>query len=217
MPQNNPHLEQPVLARGAPLTDARRAFILLHGRGGSAQDILDLGRELGDPETALIAPQAAGNTWYPNSFLAPLDQNEPWLNSAIAKVVNCVEQCLAAGLGKEHIAIIGFSQGACLASEFVARNPTRYGALIAFTGGLIGPRGIDLHHPGSLMETPVLLSSGDPDSHVPWARVQETQQVLQEMGAIVCIAHYPNRPHTITAAEVIQAREVLSAILLRQQ
>jgi len=210
--QSDPHRDQPVLARGAALSRSRRAFILLHGRGGTAEDILGLGQELGDLETTLIAPQAADNTWYPNSFLAPLTQNEPWLSSAIAKVGACVEQCVAAGLGREHLAIIGFSQGGCLASEFVARNPARYGAVVAFTGGLIGPPGMSLLHAGNLAETPVLLSSGDPDPHVPWERVEETQKALTEMGAVVQLLHHPSRPHMVIPLEVVQARELLELI-----
>jgi predicted esterase len=174
-----------------------------------AEDILGLGRELGDASTAFVAPEAAQHTWYPNSFLAPLAQNEPWLGSAIAKVGACVARCIAAGIPNDQIAIVGFSQGACLATEFVARNPSRYFAVIAFTGGLIGPPGMDLRHTGSLSGTPVLLSSGDPDPHVPWSRVQETDVALTEMGAIVHKLRYGNRSHTILPAEIDAARKLL--------
>jgi predicted esterase len=210
MPQSDPHGEQPVMMRGASIADARTAIILLHGRGGAAEDIIDLGEKLGDARTALIAPQAAQHTWYPNSFLAPLAQNEPWLSSAIAKVGACVGQCLEAGLGRERVAIAGFSQGACLATEFVARNPSRYGALIAFTGGLIGPQGMILKHPGSLEGTPVLLSSGDPDPHIPWQRVEETAAALREMDAAVRAVRYANRPHAVLPEEIQMAAQLLS-------
>jgi predicted esterase len=213
MTPGDPHRDQPVIIRGQALAGADTAIILLHGRGGSTEDILMLGQELiedaNDAHTALLAPQAAQHTWYPNSFLAPLAQNEPWLSSAIGKVGACVEQCLAAGVPKDHIAIVGFSQGACLASEFVARNPSRYGAVVAFTGGLIGPPGMDLHHPGSLDKTPVLLSSGDPDPHVPWERVEETRRIFTEMGADVHAVRYPNRPHTVLPEEIHNARNLL--------
>ena len=209
---NGPHRSTPVLQQGSDLAHARLAMVLLHGRGGSAQDILGLASEF--PESiAYLAPQAAGNTWYPYSFLAPLEQNEPWLSSALAKVESVVAGCEAAGIPRERIIILGFSQGAALATEFVARHPGRYGALIAFTGGLIGPPGMDLHHPGSLEGTPALLSSGDPDPHVPWARVEASAHELERMGARVQLNRYPGRPHTILGEEVSAARDMLSALL----
>jgi phospholipase/carboxylesterase len=214
MTASDPHGDGPVMTAGVALAEARSVLILLHGRGGSAQDILGLGTELGDASTAYLAPQAAQQTWYPNSFLAPIAQNEPWLSSAIARVNVCVARSLAAGIKLERIAIIGFSQGACLASEFVARHPGRYGALVVFTGGLIGPLGMDLRHPGQLDGTPVLLSSGDPDPHVPWERVRATAEVLTEMGGAVQTARYPNRPHTILREEIEAARDLIRTALV---
>jgi phospholipase/carboxylesterase len=213
MMPSDPHGDELVRTAGLALTEARSVLILLHGRGGSAQDILGLGMELGDASTAYLAPQAAQHTWYPNSFLAPLAQNEPWLSSAIAKVNACVARSLAAGIKPERIAIAGFSQGACLASEFVAGHPGRYGALVAFTGSLIGPMGMDLRHPGQLDGTPVLLSSGDPDPHVPWERVRATAEVFTGMGAAVQTARYPNRPHTILREEIESARDLIRGAL----
>jgi phospholipase/carboxylesterase len=213
MKGNDPHGNEPVITAGVALSQARSALILLHGRGGSAEDILSLGSELDNASTAYLAPQAAQQTWYPNSFLAPIAQNEPWLSSAIAKVRACVESVASAGIGLERIAIVGFSQGACLASEFVARHPARYGALIAFTGGLIGPVGANLHHAGRLDGMHVLLSSGDPDPHVPWERVRVTNEVFAEMGASVTIARYENRPHTILEKEIEAARRLIEDAL----
>ncbi len=164
----------PVDRMGAGLLKARAAIILLHGRGASTQDILGLVHELDLSGIAWLAPQAAGNSWYPYSFLAPIEQNQPWLSSALNKVASTVKLCTDAGLTKDKIAVCGFSQGACLSAEFVARNPTQWLALIAFTGGLVGPPGSDLSHPGSLDGTFCLFSSGDPDPHVPWSRVQES-------------------------------------------
>jgi len=210
---NDPHRDEPVVSQGLSLKNAGSLLILLHGRGGSARDIISLGPELAGSATALLAPQAAQQTWYPNSFLAPIAQNEPWLGSALAKVRACVDTGLAAGITLDRIAIAGFSQGACLGSEFVARNPGRYAALVAFTGGLIGPLNADLHHPGKLDGTPVLLSSGDPDSHVPWERVQATGEIFTQMGATVQLARYPNRPHTILLEEIKAGRDLLEAVL----
>lgn len=207
---NDPHGGMPVLHAGRKLADASTAMILMHGRGASAEDILGLGLELGETDAALLAPQAAGHTWYPYSFLAPIEQNEPWLSSALAKIASVVKQCEAAGLTRDRIVIAGFSQGACLASEFVARHPARYGAVLAFTGGLIGPPGIDLHHDGSLAGTPVLMSSGDPDPHVPWQRVEDSARELERMGARVELLRHQGRPHTILRGEVEAAKKLLA-------
>jgi len=206
----DPHRTQPVVYEGQVLDDAFGAFILVHGRGGSAEGILGLGRSLGNRHTTLIAPESASHSWYPNSFLAPLADNEPWLSSALAKIGSCVNECIAAGLTTENIVFAGFSQGACLATEFVARNPARYGALLAFTGGLIGPIGMDMRHSGDLLKTPILLSSGDPDPHVPWQRVEETGRVLSDMGGVVSKLRHQRRPHTILPSEVETARSILA-------
>jgi phospholipase/carboxylesterase len=147
---NDPHGDQPVRSQGAKLEKASAAMILLHGRGASAKDILGLATEMYDKRVAYLAPQAADHQWYPRSFMAPIAENEPWLSSALAKVNSLVKLALEAGLPLEKIFFCGFSQGACLSSEFVARNPARYGGLIAFTGGLIGPADADLHHAGNL-------------------------------------------------------------------
>jgi phospholipase/carboxylesterase len=161
----DPHRDQPVRHSGEPLESAIGAVILLHGRGGSAEDILSLEQPLYRPRLAYLAPQAANNTWYPNSFLAPIAQNQPWLDSALRKVEATVEDVAAAGISTERILLGGFSQGACLATEFVASHPRRYAGLIALTGGLIGPPGMDLTHTGSLAGTPAFFGSGDPDPH----------------------------------------------------
>jgi phospholipase/carboxylesterase len=210
---NDPHRSDPVARFGSGLAQAKAAVVLLHGRGGSAQDILGLAHEMYSEQIAYLAPQAADHTWYPYSFLAPIAQNEPWLSSAIAKVASIIQECTAAGVPHEKIAVCGFSQGACLATEFVARHPARYGGLIALTGGLIGPPGSDLHHAGSLAGTQVLLSSGDPDPHVPWPRVEESARELERMGAEVKLMKHPGRPHTILEAEVRAARSIILGLL----
>jgi len=191
----------------------KAAIILLHGRGASAEDILGLREEFGFPGVEYLAPQAAGHAWYPYSFLAPIERNEPWLTESLAQVGETVDGAVRRGIAREKIVIAGFSQGACLASEFVARNAARYGGLIAFTGGLIGPPGTDFRYPGSLAGTPVFLGSGDPDPHVPWQRVAETARVLAELGADVDLKRYPGMPHTIAREEIDAAKMLISKSL----
>jgi phospholipase/carboxylesterase len=209
----SPHTSDEVLQRGEPLRTAKSALVLLHGRGGSAEDIISLGAAFALSQVALLAPQAADHTWYPNSFLAPIPSNEPWLSSAVQLVTSIVEGCIRAGVPPERVALLGFSQGACLACEVVARHPRRYGALIAFTGGLIGPLGMNLQHDGSLSGTPILLSSGDPDPHVPWSRVEETAQQFGLMGGEVQLQRYPGRPHTVLREELEAAGNLISTYL----
>jgi phospholipase/carboxylesterase len=214
MSGGDPHHDSPVLQFGEPLEEAAGAVILLHGRGGSAEDILSLAGDFNFPSLAYLAPQAAANSWYPNSFLAPIAQNEPWLTSALHKVQTTIEMANARGIPANRIVIGGFSQGACLSTEFVARHPQRYAGLIAFTGGLIGPPGADLTHTGDLSGTPVFLGSGDPDPHVPWQRVQQSAKILTEMGAAVTIRRYQNRPHTISVEEIGFAKTLIRQALL---
>jgi phospholipase/carboxylesterase len=210
---NDPHAGGAVLQAGAPLANADLAVVLLHGRGGSAEEILELGSAFHLPNIAYLAPQAAGHTWYPLSFLSPRNANEPYLSSALAKVESIVRSLEPAGFDRERIGIAGFSQGACLATEFVASHPAQYGGLIAFTGGLIGPPGSLQSSPlGELAGTPALLCSGDPDPHVPWARVEESAVILSGMGAAVTTKRFPGRPHTVTQEELELARKLLLQI-----
>lgn len=157
-----PHGEQPVLHAGAPIESARAVVLLIHGRGGRAQDFLALSRLLDSADVAYLAPQASDGTWYPYSFLAPLEQNQPGIDSGIAKIESIVADLAARGMGSERVMIVGFSQGACLASEFVARRPRRYGGVAALIGGPIGPPGTKRDYPGSLEGTPVFLAAHDP-------------------------------------------------------
>jgi phospholipase/carboxylesterase len=205
----DPHSGGEVLHAGAVLEEARGVVILLHGRGGSARDMLSLAGEFGVEALAFLAPQAAGSSWYPQSFLAARESNEPWLGSALKKVQSVVEMALAAGVEREQIVVAGFSQGACLTTEFMATHPARYAGAIAWTGGLIGPLGSDVSHGGDLEGTPVLLSGGDPDPHVPWVRVEETAEVLTGMRARVTMRRYPGKMHTVSAEEVELARALV--------
>jgi predicted esterase len=209
----DPHRDQPVVHYGQPLELARAAVILLHGRGASAEDILGLADELDLPDLAYFAPQAAGNTWYPYSFLAPIEQNQPALDSALRLIAATIERVSKAGFRPNQVALAGFSQGACLATEFMARNAYRWGALIAFTGGLIGPPGTKFSYPGDLAGTPCFLGAGDPDPHVPWKRVEDSASVLTALGAAVTLRRYPGLPHTINRDEIETARGILSGIM----
>ena len=207
---SDPHLRAPVLTSGHKLAGAAGAVILLHGRGASAEDILELGAEFGHPELAYLAPQAAEHTWYPYSFLSPIEQNEPWLTSALNKVTHIVQDLSQAGIAEESIVLAGFSQGACLASEFVARNAKRYGGLIAFSGGLIGPPGTEFRYPGKLDGTPAFFGCSDTDPHIPWWRVEETASVLSSIGAEAILRRYPGMPHTVNRDEIEEARKLLA-------
>jgi predicted esterase len=179
--------------------------------------MLALYEELGFSDLLALAPQAAGNTWYPYSFLAPLDDNQPDLDSALAKLHSVVKELTeSGGVTARQIALLGFSQGACLTAEFVARHPQPYGAVICLTGGLIGPPGTPRDYAGSLADVPVFLGTSDPDPHVPYARVQETEQVFTRMGADVELRRYPGMPHTINEDELDAARQLLKKLIASQ-
>lgn len=210
---NDPHRDQPVLQRGRALDSARGAVVLLHGRGASATDILGLADEFDLPELVYLAPEAAGHTWYPYSFLSPIEQNQPWLNSALSLVEKVVERVTGAGIPLHRVVFVGFSQGACLATEFVAGHAARYGGLVAFTGGLIGPPGTKFAYSGELSGTPCFLGAGDPDPHVPWKRVEESASVLSVLGGAVTSRRYPGLPHTINEDEIAQAKHILSRLV----
>ena len=206
----NLHQGQTLLQQGKPLNEAKAAMILVHGRGATAVSILDLAEVLPHPEMAYLAPQAQGNTWYPQSFLAPMTQNEPWLSSALQAVADAVATVEASGIPAERLIIGGFSQGACLASEFVARNARRYGGLLVFSGGLIGPPGTPRNYEGSLDGTPVFLGCSDVDFHIPVERVEETAVTLTHLGATVNKKIYPNMGHTIIQDEIDQAQKIIN-------
>ncbi len=207
-----PHGGQPVLSAGAPLESADRAMILVHGRGATAASILTLADVFERPSLAYLAPQASGNTWYPYSFLSPMENNEPGISSGLALLAALVTHVEAAGVGPERIMIGGFSQGACLASEFVARNPRRYGGLVVFSGGLIGPPGTPRAYPGDLAGLPVFIGCSDNDFHIPEARVTETAEVLTGMGADVTKIIYPNMGHTVIDDEIEHARAIIDQV-----
>jgi predicted esterase len=208
---NAGHADQPVLTAGAQLSRARVAVVMLHGRGGTAAGMLTLADELGDGDAAYLAPQAAGNTWYPLSFLAPLERNEPWLGSALGKVAATLERCVAAGVPPERTVLLGFSQGACLAVEFAARHARQYGGVAVLSGGVIGPTISLERYRGDFAATPAFLGCSDVDSHIPAERVRETAAVLEGLGATVTLELYPGMGHTINEDELTRVRAMLAA------
>ncbi len=194
---------------GPQPSSARLCAILLHGRGASADDMLSLARELRKADVAYLAPQAASNTWYPLSFLAPLEQNEPWLTSALGVVSNLVSTLEAQGISSERVAILGFSQGACLALEFGARHARRYAAIVGLSGGLIGPPGTPRQYGGSLDASPVFLGCSDVDPHIPVERVRESAEVFRGMQAAVDERIYRGLGHTVNAEEIRAVQDLL--------
>ena len=191
---------------------ARAAAIMLHGRGSDAADMLGLAQEFRQSDIAYLAPEAARRSWYPYSFLAPLEQNEPHLSNALATVGAAFAQLAREGFPPERVALIGFSQGGCLALEYAARNAKRYGAVAGLSAGLIGPPGTPRDYAGSLAGTPVFLGCSDVDGHVPLARVQESRDVLGRLGAAVTERIYPGMGHTVNADEIAHVRALLAGI-----
>jgi predicted esterase len=208
-----PHQGQPVLAAGEPLERAKAAMILIHGRGASAEDILSLATEVHQPGFLYLAPQAAGYSWYPQSFLAPLASNEPGISSGLAVIAALFERLTDAGIGPERTILLGFSQGACLSLEFASRNARRYGGVVGLSGGLIGPDGTKWDYPGSLQGTPVFLGCSERDMHIPKARVQLSAQVLQRQGGTVMVRLYPHLGHTINEDELEVVRTMMASLL----
>lgn len=206
----DPHAGQSALYAGAPIAGARLAVICVHGRGASAEDILGLASELGTTDVAYLAPQAAGATWYPYSFLAPIDQNEPWLSSALGVVGGLIDGLGQQGIAADRVALVGFSQGACLSLEYAARHAGRYAAVAALSGGLIGPSGTPRDYAGSFDGTPVFLGCSDIDPHIPLARVQESAEVCRRMGASVDERIYPRMGHLVNRDEIEAVRALLS-------
>jgi phospholipase/carboxylesterase len=198
-----------IIMSGKDLSAADRALILMHGRGGSAEDILSLAEYLPLDGFALLAPQATGHSWYPYSFLEPPVRNQPWLGSSLELLALLVQEVEAAGITRERIFLAGFSQGACLTLEFSGRNAARYGGVAAFTGGLIGDRIYAENYKGDFAGTPFFIGTGDRDPHVPLERVDATARLLRGMGAEVTEKVYPGRPHTIVADELEQAGKIV--------
>ncbi len=210
-----PHGGQPVIARGRPLGQARVVVIMVHGRGASPDDILNLVPALGQPDAAYLAPGAAGGTWYPYSFMSPTEQNEPGITSGIAVIHALIAEAVKKGVPAERIVLLGFSQGACLASTAAQRRPTRYGGVIVYSGGLIGPTGTRWEERGSFEGTPVFLGCSDSDAHIPEARVRESAAVFERMGATVTTHIFPGMGHLANDEEIAFTRDLLATLAKR--
>jgi predicted esterase len=209
--EHDPHRGQPVLHAGVPIADARLVAILLHGRGASAHDILGLSGEFRAQEVAFVAPQASGYTWYPYSFLAPIEHNEPGLSSGLRVISRLLEDLRGQGVPSDRVVLMGFSQGACLALEFAARHARKYAGVAALSGGLIGPPGTPRDYPGGFAGTAVFIGCSDVDAHIPLERVHESTAVFRRMGAAVDERIYAGMGHTVTRDEL----EAVEALLAR--
>jgi predicted esterase len=209
---SSPHQGQPTLRAGAPLAQAAAAMVLIHGRGATAESILTLVPEFDQPGFAFLAPQAAGNTWYPYSFMEPIARNEPSLSAALAVITATLAEVAAAGIPPERTMLLGFSQGACLSLEFAARNARRYGGLVGLSGGLIGPDGTPRDYAGSLDGTPVFLGCSDVDFHIPKERVEESAAVLRRLGGGVTMRLYPGMGHMVNQDEIDAVRAIMRSI-----
>jgi predicted esterase len=207
---DDPHAGQPASRRGPEPSDARRVVILVHGRGDSADGILSLADAFAVPDVAWLAPQAAGRSWYPYSFLAPLQQNEPGLSSGLRVIGRLVNALTTKRIPAERIVLMGFSQGACLTQEFAARNTRRYAAVVGLSGGLIGPPGTPRNYDGTFDGTPVFLGCSDVDPHIPVDRVHESAEVFRRMGADVDERIYPRMGHTVNQDEIETVAQLLA-------
>jgi predicted esterase len=211
MSAGDPHRDQPILTKGPAPSSARLTMILLHGRGASAEDILGLADEFQLKDVAYLAPQAAGHTWYPYSFLAPIAQNEPGITSAFGLISRLIDDLGRQQIEKSRIALLGFSQGACLSLEYAARHPARYAGVFALSGGLIGPPGTPRNYTGSFERTPVFIGCSDIDAHIPLERVRESAEVFRALNAEVDERIYPRMGHTVNDDEIEGVRETLLA------
>ena len=207
------HEHTPIATAGVPLEEAQAAMILVHGRGATAPSILTLADELKLTGFAFLAPQANQNSWYPNSFLAPMEANQPGLDSGLAKIGLLVEQIETAGIPTEKIMIGGFSQGACLSSEYAARHAQRFGGVFALSGGVIGPPGTPRNYAGSMTGTPVFLGCSDVDFHIPVERVHESAEVFEALGAKVDKRIYPNMGHTVNMDEIEAVKAIAQKLV----
>jgi predicted esterase len=209
---SGPHANQPVLAWGKPLGGAPVVVIMIHGRGAGPENILELAPALEQPNATYLAPAAANNTWYPYSFMTEIAKNEPYLSSALSLLGSLVSEIEAAGIARDHIVMMGFSQGACLTTEFAIRNASRFGGFVAFSGGAIGPPGTTWDESNRFEGTPFFFGCSDVDPHIPEARVRESAAVCGRMGAGVTTRIYPGMGHLVNDDEIAHAQGILKTL-----
>jgi predicted esterase len=208
----NPHEGQPVAMQGKPLAESPGVVIMMHGRGRNTDDILELANRIGNNNFSYLAPAARDGTWYPYGFMEPIPKNEPYLSYALAVYDHLITELLAKGFSKRQIVLAGFSQGACLTAEYAIRHADRYGGILLFTGGLIGPVGTTWPYPGSFAGTPVFFGTSDVDSFVPLTRVQESAAIFQQRGALVTERVYPGMEHIVNDDEIAFAHMLLQQV-----
>jgi len=214
-PFRGPHQQSDIAEHGPTLQRAKAAMVMVHGRGATAQSMMPLAEKLAQPDFYFVAPQAANNTWYPYSFLEPKEKNQPGISSGLQALYDSIQTITNAGIPLESIILLGFSQGACLATEFAARHPQRYGGIVALSGGLIGPD-IDLaNYSGTLDQTPIFIGCSDNDPHVPNERLDVTERVFEKLDAKVHKQIYPGMGHTVNRDEIKVIRGMMAGILTR--
>ena len=207
------HEGQPVIMRGRPLEESHAVAIMMHGRGRTTDDILELADRIGNSAFTYLAPTARDNTWYPYGFMEATEKNEPFLTSALAVYDSLIQTVVEKGIPKDHIILLGFSQGACLTAEYAVRHAERYGAIVLFTGGLIGPPGTSWNYPSSFQGTPIFLGTSDVDGFVPLERVQESATIFRHMGAQVVERVYPGMEHIVNDDEIAIARTMMQEVV----
>ena len=209
---SGPHAGQPVLTTGKPLGQSPVVVIMIHGRGAGPENILELASALAQSDVTYLAPAAANNTWYPNSFMSDIARNEPYLSSALSVVKSLVSQVEASGIRRDRIVILGFSQGACLTTEFAIRNASPFGGFVAFSGGAIGPPGTKWNDTGRFDGTPIFFGCSNVDPHIPEPRVIESAELCERMGATVTRRIYPGMGHLVNDDEIAWARALLESL-----
>lgn len=207
-----PHAGQLVVTMGPPLGEGRVVVIAVHGRGAAPRNILDLAPAIGNDQVTFLAPAAMGNAWYPKGFMSRIEENEPGITSGISVIHGLIDEAIAAGVPTERIVLMGFSQGACLSSTAAQRRPARYGGVLVYSGGLIGPPGTVWSADGNFAGTPIFLGCSDVDGHIPADRVRESAAHLERMGAVVTLRLYPGMGHAINEEEVGVGRELLRGL-----
>lgn len=212
-PFQGPHQTIQAATYGAPLTRAKAAMIMVHGRGATAQSMFSLADEFAQPDVHYVAPQALNHTWYPYSFLQPKENNQPGLSSGLQRIHDLMEEIKSAGIPAEKIILLGFSQGGCLATEFAARHPQKMGGVVGLSGGLIGPEIDASHYTGSMEQTPVFLGCSNIDPHIPKERVDETEAVFEKLNADVTKSIYPGMPHMVNEDEIKTVRGMMAKLL----